>query len=60
MAKEVEDLANLRASLADEAIIDFGKHTDIAPSTISAVNTSFLNYTTGAAYAADIYARPAR
>jgi hypothetical protein len=56
----MEDLANLRASLADVAIISFGKHTDIPPSTISAVNTSFLNYAAGVAYLADTSARLAR
>ncbi len=60
VAKEVEDLTNLRASLADAAIIDFGKHTDIPPSTIPTVDTSFFNYATGAAYLADISARSAR
>ena len=29
VAEDVEDLANLRASLADAAIIAFGKHTEI-------------------------------
>ena len=60
VAHEVEDLANLRASLADAAVVAFGKHTDIPPSTILAVDTSFLNYAAGAAYLADISARPAR
>ena len=55
IVEEVEDLANLRASLADAAIIAFGKHTDI-----SVVDTSFLNYAAGAAYLADISARSAR
>jgi hypothetical protein len=31
VAEEVENLTNLRASLADVAIIAFGKHTDIPP-----------------------------
>ena len=56
----MKDLANLRASIADAAIIANGKHTDIPPSTISAVDTSFLNYASGAVYLADISARPAR
>ena len=60
VAEEVEDLANLRASFADAAIIVFGKHTDIPPSTISAMDTSFLNYAVDAAYLADISARSAR
>ena len=49
MAEELEGLANLRASLPDVAIIAFGKHTDIPPSTIPTVDTSFFNYATGAA-----------
>ena len=60
VAEEVEDLANLRAGLADAAIIAFGKQTDIPPASISAVDTSFSNYAAGAAYLADISARPAR
>ena len=44
VAKDVENLANLRASLADAAIIVFGKQTDIPPSSISAADTSFSNY----------------
>ena len=60
VAQEVEDLANLRASLADAVIVAFGKHTEISPSKISAVDTSFLNYAAEAAYLADISARPAR
>jgi hypothetical protein len=48
VAEEVEDLAHLRASIADAAIIAFGKHIDILPSTISAVDMSFLNYAAGA------------
>ena len=60
VAEEVEDLTNLRASLADAEIIAFGKHIDIPPSSISAVDTSFLNYAAGAAHLADISARPAR
>jgi hypothetical protein len=46
-------------SLADAAIIAFDKHTDIPPSTISAVDTLFSNYAAGVAYLADIFARPA-
>ena len=60
MAEELEGLANLRASLPDVAIIAFGRHTDIPPSTIPTVDTSFFNYATGAAYLADISARLAR
>jgi hypothetical protein len=60
VVEEVKDLANLRASLTDAAIIAFSKHTDIPPPIISAVDTSFLNYASGAAYLADIFARPAR
>jgi hypothetical protein len=60
VAEEVEDFANLRASLADAAIIAFGKHTDISASTILAVDTSFSNYAAGATYLANIFARPAR
>jgi hypothetical protein len=60
VAEEVEDLANLRANLADAAIIAFGKHIDIPPSIISAMDTSFSNYAAGAAYLADNSARPAR
>ena len=60
VAEEVEELANFRASLADAAIIVFGKHTEIPPSTITAINTSFLNYAVGAAYLADISTRSAR
>ena len=56
----MEDLANLPASLADAAIIAFSKHTDIFPSTILVVDTSFLNYAAGAVYLADSFARPAR
>jgi hypothetical protein len=59
VAEDVEDLANLRASLADAAIIAFGKHINIPPSTVSAVDTSFSNYATGAAYLADIFRRHA-
>jgi hypothetical protein len=60
VAEEVEDLANLRASLTDAAIIAFGKHTEIPPSTILVVDTLFSNYAAGAAYLTDIFARPAR
>jgi hypothetical protein len=60
VAEEVEDLANLRASFADAAIIAHGKHTEIPPSTISAVDTSLSNYAAGTIYLADISARPAR
>ena len=49
-----------RASLANAAIIAFGKHTDILLASISTVDTSFLNYAAGAAYLADISARPPR
>ena len=59
VAEEMEDLANLRASLADPAIIALGKHIDIPLSTISTIDTSFLNYEARAAYLAYIFARPA-
>ena len=60
VAEKVEDLANLRVSLANVAIIAFGKHNDILSSTISAVDMLVSNYAAGATYLLGISARPAR